>query len=30
LATHKLQQAFDLAMPPWQDGVTRMLSETHR
>ena len=27
LATHKLQQAFDLALPPWQAGVERMLTE---
>jgi dTDP-4-dehydrorhamnose reductase len=25
--THKLQQAFGLNMPHWQDGVTRMLTE---
>jgi len=25
--THKLQQAFGLHMPHWQDGVTRMLTE---
>lgn len=27
LNTHKLQAAFGLTMPPWQDGVARMLSE---
>ncbi|MBU0587263.1 MAG: dTDP-4-dehydrorhamnose reductase [Gammaproteobacteria bacterium] len=27
LATHKLQNAFGLHLPPWQAGVTRMLSE---
>ena len=27
LCTHKLQQAFGLVMPPWQQGVDRMLSE---
>jgi len=30
LATQKLQQAFGLVLPPWQTGVTRMLSEIHR
>jgi dTDP-4-dehydrorhamnose reductase len=28
LCTHKLQQAFGLVMPPWQQGVDRMLAET--
>ncbi len=28
LATHKLQAAFDLLLPPWQQGVARMLTET--
>jgi dTDP-4-dehydrorhamnose reductase len=27
LDTRKLQAAFDLRLPPWQDGVERMLSE---
>ena len=27
LATRKLQEAFGLALPPWQFGVERMLSE---
>ncbi|MBN9404141.1 MAG: dTDP-4-dehydrorhamnose reductase [Burkholderiales bacterium] len=27
LDTRKLQAAFDLALPPWQDGVRRMLQE---
>jgi dTDP-4-dehydrorhamnose reductase len=27
LCTNKLQQAFDLVMPPWQQGVERMLAE---
>ncbi|MDQ7990886.1 MAG: dTDP-4-dehydrorhamnose reductase [Candidatus Dactylopiibacterium sp.] len=27
LATHKLQQAFGLRLPPWQQGVARMLAE---
>jgi dTDP-4-dehydrorhamnose reductase len=27
LSTHKLQQAFGLALPPWQQGVNRMLAE---
>jgi dTDP-4-dehydrorhamnose reductase len=27
LCTHKLQQAFELVMPPWQQGVDRMLAE---
>ena len=27
LSTHKLQQAFGLVLPPWQQGVNRMLSE---
>jgi dTDP-4-dehydrorhamnose reductase len=27
LCTHKLQQAFGLVMPPWQQGVDRMLFE---
>ena len=27
LATHKLQQAFGLVLPPWQAGVERMLAE---
>ncbi len=27
LDTHKLQQAFDLALPAWQSGVGRMLTE---
>jgi len=27
LATNKLQQAFGLAMPHWQAGVERMLTE---
>lgn len=25
--THKLQQTFDLVLPPWQQGVDRMLTE---
>jgi dTDP-4-dehydrorhamnose reductase len=28
LSTHKLQQAFGLVLPPWQQGVNRMLAET--
>ena len=27
LTTHKLQQAFGLVLPPWQQGVNRMLAE---
>ena len=27
LSTHKLQQTFDLVLPPWQQGVDRMLTE---
>ncbi len=27
LATHKLQAAFGLVLPPWQQGVNRMLAE---
>jgi dTDP-4-dehydrorhamnose reductase len=27
LNTHKLQQAFGLVLPPWQQGVDRMLAE---
>jgi dTDP-4-dehydrorhamnose reductase len=27
LCTHKLQQGFGLVMPPWQQGVDRMLAE---
>lgn len=27
LSTHKLQQAFGLVLPPWQEGVNRMLNE---
>jgi dTDP-4-dehydrorhamnose reductase len=27
LSTHKLQQAFGLVLPPWQQGVERMLTE---
>jgi dTDP-4-dehydrorhamnose reductase len=27
LSTHKLQQAFGLVLPPWQQGVDRMLAE---
>jgi dTDP-4-dehydrorhamnose reductase len=27
LSTHKLQEAFGLVMPPWQQGVNRMLAE---
>jgi dTDP-4-dehydrorhamnose reductase len=27
LNTHKLQQAFGLVLPPWQQGVNRMLAE---
>jgi dTDP-4-dehydrorhamnose reductase len=27
LATHKLQDAFGLVLPPWQQGVKRMLAE---
>jgi dTDP-4-dehydrorhamnose reductase len=27
LATHKLQDAFGLVLPPWQQGVKRMLTE---
>ena len=30
LSTQRLQQAFDLVMPPWQDGVERMLTEAFR
>ena len=30
LCTTKLQQAFDLVMPPWQQGVDRMLAEIPR
>jgi len=28
LSTHKLKQAFGLVLPPWQQGVDRMLAET--
>ena len=28
LDTRKLQQTFDLVLPPWQAGVERMLNET--
>jgi dTDP-4-dehydrorhamnose reductase len=28
MATHKLQAAFGLRLPPWQPGVERMLTET--
>jgi dTDP-4-dehydrorhamnose reductase len=28
LSTHKLQQAFGLVLPPWQQGVDRLLAET--
>jgi len=28
LNTHKLQQAFGLVLPPWQQGVDRMLAES--
>ncbi len=28
LCTHKLQQTFGLVMPPWQQGIDRMLAET--
>jgi dTDP-4-dehydrorhamnose reductase len=27
LSTHKLQQAFGMVLPPWQQGVNRMLAE---
>jgi dTDP-4-dehydrorhamnose reductase len=27
LSTHKLQQSFGLVLPPWQQGVNRMLAE---
>jgi dTDP-4-dehydrorhamnose reductase len=27
MSTHKLQQAFGLVLPPWQQGVNRMLAE---
>jgi dTDP-4-dehydrorhamnose reductase len=27
LSTHQLQQAFGLVLPPWQQGVNRMLAE---
>ena len=27
LSTHKLQQAFGIVLPPWQQGVNRMLAE---
>jgi dTDP-4-dehydrorhamnose reductase len=27
LCTHKLQQAFCLVLPPWQQGVERMMAE---
>jgi dTDP-4-dehydrorhamnose reductase len=27
LSTHKLQQAFGLVLPQWQQGVNRMLAE---
>ena len=27
LSTHRLQQAFGLVLPPWQQGVNRMLAE---
>jgi hypothetical protein len=27
LDTRKLRQAFDLTLPPWQQGVERMLAE---
>jgi dTDP-4-dehydrorhamnose reductase len=27
LCTQKLQQAFGLVLPPWQQGVDRMLTE---
>ncbi len=27
LSTHKLQEAFGLVLPPWQQGVNRMLAE---
>ncbi|HEY2979026.1 MAG TPA: dTDP-4-dehydrorhamnose reductase [Burkholderiaceae bacterium] len=30
LSTHKLQKAFDLTLPAWQDGVRRMLTEAFR
>ncbi|MFN6995591.1 MAG: dTDP-4-dehydrorhamnose reductase [Aquincola tertiaricarbonis] len=30
LSTARLQQAFDLVMPPWQEGVERMLTEAFR
>lgn len=30
LSTQRLQQAFGLVMPPWQDGVERMLTEAFR
>jgi dTDP-4-dehydrorhamnose reductase len=29
LSTQKLQQAFDLSLPDWQQGVVRMLTEIH-
>jgi dTDP-4-dehydrorhamnose reductase len=28
MSTHKLQHAFGLVLPPWQQGVNRMLAET--
>jgi dTDP-4-dehydrorhamnose reductase len=28
LDTQKLQTSFGLHLPPWQDGITRMLNET--
>jgi dTDP-4-dehydrorhamnose reductase len=30
LSTRKLQKAFGLTLPPWQDGVRRMLTEAFR
>jgi dTDP-4-dehydrorhamnose reductase len=27
LSTHKLHQAFGMVLPPWQQGVNRMLAE---
>ena len=30
LSTRRLEQAFGLVMPPWQDGVERMLTEAFR
>ena len=30
LSTRKLRDAFELALPPWQDGVRRMLTEAFR